>query len=52
MAEIYRYWEKQYNATFAYLTASPDQLYPFLREFFDREKFPSGSAHMRHFYLV
>jgi phosphatidate phosphatase APP1 len=49
MPDIYRYWEKQYNATFAYLTASPDQLYPFLREFFDREKFPSGSAHMRHF---
>jgi phosphatidate phosphatase APP1 len=49
MAEIYRHWETQYNATFAYLTASPDQLYPFLREFFDREQFPSGSAHMRHF---
>jgi len=49
MAEIYRYWEGQYSATFAYLTASPDQLYPFLREFFDREQFPSGSAHMRHF---
>ncbi|CAF0903040.1 unnamed protein product [Adineta steineri] len=49
MAEIYRYWQNQYNATFAYLTASPDQLYPFLREFFDREQFPSGSAHMRHF---
>lgn len=49
MAEIYRHWEGQYNATFAYLTASPDQLYPFLREFFERERFPSGSAHMRHF---
>ena len=31
------------------LTASPDQLYPFLKEFFLREGFPSGSAHMRHF---
>ena len=49
MAEIYRHWETKYNATFAYLTASPDQLYPFLREFFDREQFPTGSAHMRHF---
>ncbi|CAF2046924.1 unnamed protein product [Rotaria magnacalcarata] len=49
MAEIYQYWQDQYNATFAYLTASPDQLYPFLREFFDRTGFPSGSAHMRHF---
>jgi len=49
MSDIYQYWAKQYNATFAYLTASPDQLYPFLREFFDREQFPSGSAHMRHF---
>lgn len=49
MSDIYQYWQKQYNATFGYLTASPDQLYPFLREFFDREKFPSGSFHMRHF---
>lgn len=49
MSEIYRYWAERYNATFAYLTASPDQLYPFLRAFFDREGFPSGSAHMRHF---
>jgi len=49
MADIYRYWEGKYNATFAYLTASPDQLYPFLKEFFQREHFPSGSAHMRHF---
>lgn len=49
MAEIYRHWQNQYNATFAYLTASPDQLYPFLRSFFDREGFPAGSAHMRHF---
>jgi phosphatidate phosphatase APP1 len=49
MADIYRYWKQNYNATFAYLTASPDQLYPFLREFFNREQFPSGSAHMRHY---
>ena len=49
MAATYRSWEQQYNATFAYLTASPDQLYPFLRQFFDRENFPAGSAHMRHF---
>jgi phosphatidate phosphatase APP1 len=49
MADQYRYWEAKYNATFAYLTASPDQLYPFLKEFFIREQFPSGSAHMRHF---
>ena len=49
MAEIYRHWAGRYNATFAYLTASPDQLYPFLRAFFDREGFPAGSAHMRHY---
>ena len=49
MADIYSYWQKEYNATFAYLTASPDQLYPFLKEFFSREQFPAGSAHMRHF---
>ena len=49
MAERYRHYESMYNATFHYLTASPDQLYPFLREFFDRERFPLGSYHMRHF---
>ncbi|CAF1179380.1 unnamed protein product [Adineta steineri] len=49
MSDIYQYWQKKYNATFAYLTASPNQLYPFLREFLDRENFPSGSSHMRHF---
>ncbi|CAF3430405.1 unnamed protein product [Rotaria sp. Silwood2] len=49
MSEIYCHWQQEYNATFAYLTASSDQLYPFLREFFDREGFPTGSAHMRHF---
>lgn len=49
MADIYQQWKQDYNATFAYLTASPDQLYPFFREFFDRENFPAGSAHMRHY---
>ncbi|CAF0878562.1 unnamed protein product [Rotaria sp. Silwood1] len=49
MPDIYRYWQKKYNATFAYLTASPDQLYPFLREFFNREIYPLGSFHTRHF---
>jgi phosphatidate phosphatase APP1 len=49
MPERYRHYESYYNATFHYLTASPDQLYPFFREFFDREKFPLGSYHMRHF---
>ena len=49
MAERYRHYESIYNATFHYLTASPDQLYPFLREFLDRDQFPLGSYHMRHF---
>ncbi|CAF3713943.1 unnamed protein product [Adineta steineri] len=49
MSERYRHYESYYNATFHYLTASPDQLYPFLREFLDREQFPLGSYHMRHF---
>lgn len=49
MATIYQYWQKQYNATFAYVTASPDQLYFYLRQFFDAEKFPPASFHMRHF---
>jgi phosphatidate phosphatase APP1 len=48
MSERYRHYESYYNATFHYLTASPDQLYPFLREFLQREKFPLGSYHMRH----
>ncbi|CAF3786114.1 unnamed protein product [Rotaria sp. Silwood1] len=49
MSERYRHYELYYNATFHYLTASPDQLYPFLHEFIQREKFPLGSYHMRHF---
>ena len=49
MSERYRHYESVYNATFHYLTASPDQLYPFLREFFEFEQFPLGSFHMRHF---
>ncbi|CAF3514248.1 unnamed protein product [Rotaria socialis] len=49
MSERYRHYESYYNATFHYLTASPDQLYPFLREFLQREQFPLGSYHMRHF---
>ncbi|CAF1012916.1 unnamed protein product [Rotaria sp. Silwood1] len=49
MPDIYRYWQNKYKATFAYITESPDQLYPFLREFFNRANFPLGSFHMRHF---
>ncbi|CAF3375956.1 unnamed protein product [Rotaria socialis] len=49
MSERYRHYELIYNATFHYLTASPDQFYPFLREFFERDRFPLGSYHMRHF---
>ena len=52
MSDAYRYWQTRYNATFAYITASPDQLYPFLRQFIDRERFPAGSFHMRHFTLL
>ena len=49
MSRIYRTWQHKYNGTFAYVTGSPDQLYPSLRAFLDREQFPAGSAHMRHF---
>lgn len=49
MSKIYRDWQQRYNGSFAYISASPDQLYPFLRAFLDRESFPTGSAHMRHF---
>ncbi|CAF1012898.1 unnamed protein product [Rotaria sp. Silwood1] len=49
MSDIYRYWQNKYNATFAYVTALPDQLYPSFRKFFNREKFPPGSFHMSHF---
>ena len=49
MSQAYQQWQQRYNASFAYVTASPDQLYPSLRTFLDREAFPQGSAHMRHF---
>jgi len=49
MADAYRRWESTYSAIFHYLTASPDQLYPFLKEFLKNKGFPPGSAHMRHF---
>lgn len=52
MSNAYQSWQTRYNATFAYITASPDQLYPFLRQFIDRQQFPAGSFHMRHFTLL
>ncbi len=48
MSEPYRYYQSISNATFHYLTASSDQLYPFLYLFFQREQFPLGSYYVRH----
>ena len=50
MAELYRALAEE-GAAFHYVTASPWQLYPALREFIDATKFPLGSFHMRDFAL-
>ncbi len=48
MAEAYqRFWKKQ--AFFHYVSASPYQLYPDLREFAQKAGFPDGSFHLKTF---
>ena len=46
MAALYRAWA-QGGVRFHYVSASPWQLYPALREFIDAEGFPLGSFHLR-----
>lgn len=50
MAEFYQQLAtKESSVTFHYVSASPWQLYPFLKEFLDTYKFPQGSFHLRLF---
>jgi len=46
MSGVYNSWQEQ-GASFHYVSSSPWQLYPFLREFLMVEKFPGGSFHLK-----
>ncbi len=48
MAEHYRSWAAE-GADFHYISASPWQLYPALRQFFKQENFPDGTFHLKQF---
>ncbi|CAF1447999.1 unnamed protein product, partial [Didymodactylos carnosus] len=50
MATLYQQWKKRHNCTFHYLSAMPDQLFTLTNEFIDKNNFPIGSFHMRHFH--
>lgn len=50
MADLYQVLAEK-GAAFHYLSASPWQLYPPLREFLDAKKFPLGTFHMHDFSL-
>lgn len=50
MSKAYRRWAQE-GAVFHYLSSSPWQLYPSLREFMAREGFPAGSFHLQDFRL-
>ncbi|MDR1912171.1 MAG: App1 family protein [Helicobacteraceae bacterium] len=45
--EIFESIKSLDNPSFHYVSASPAQLYPALKEFFDKEGFPIGSFHLR-----
>lgn len=51
MADAYRRGASQ-GAAFHYVSSSPWQLYPALREFIDSEGFPAGSVSLRNFRLT
>lgn len=46
MADAYNLWQKQ-SIAFHYVSASPWQLYPFLRKFLEESGFPKGSFHLK-----
>ncbi|CAG8583625.1 17746_t:CDS:2 [Acaulospora morrowiae] len=46
MAQLYHEWV---NVSFHYVSNSPWQLYPMLRFFFEKNDFPSGSAHLKFY---
>ncbi len=48
MADAYRRWAAA-GAAFHYVSASPWQLYDPIHGFFEREKFPQGSLHLKQF---
>ncbi|KAJ1886779.1 hypothetical protein LPJ66_009460, partial [Kickxella alabastrina] len=48
MAALYQQWYEK-GVEFHYVSNSPWQLYPSLDEFFHRNRFPPGSAHLRSF---
>ncbi len=50
MAEAYQRWARA-GAQFHYLSASPWQLYPALKEFLDTNGFPAGTFHLKQFRL-
>jgi phosphatidate phosphatase APP1 len=50
MAELYQAWERD-GAAFHYVSSSPWQLYPFLRDFMSTAGFPLGSFHLKLFRL-
>jgi len=47
MPAFYQQLQQLYNATIFYLSASPWQLYLFLHEFLDENKFPHGTVILR-----
>ncbi|CAF0935447.1 unnamed protein product [Adineta steineri] len=48
MSDLYQKWHEQ-KCQFHYISASPWQLYPALRSFLDKHKFPMGTANLRKF---
>lgn len=51
MAELYREWADM-NWKFHFVSSSPEQLYPLLDEFLERENFPPSVLHLKSFRFV
>jgi hypothetical protein len=49
MADMCRTWAEEHSASFHYVSASPWQLYPALREFMEQKRFPHGTFHLKYF---
>jgi processive 1,2-diacylglycerol beta-glucosyltransferase len=47
MAPVYQSWARATGASFHYVSASPWQLYPALRDFLQCNGFPQGTFHLR-----
>src|SRR5262249_31885826 len=43
MSDLYQLWQKQFDAAFHFVSASPWHLYPCLSEFLHAQHFPAGS---------